>query len=205
MKVSRRRFVRTVLLGSAVATYCRSTHSLAGQAADQNTVSSHQVSEDFATCHRVRDGESIPVAPVSRQVEFVVIGGGPSGLVAGYRLRDRDVIVLEKEPVPGGNARADSWRGMPYAAGAIVTYAESPATTLYEEIGLPLQTRAHSKRVTIVDGEFIEDLWGSGLQKLFPPSIERSLRQAKSDLFAIDAEAKQTDPLQQNKSHFIAL
>ena len=190
MDVSRRRFVQTVLLGSAAATYCRSTHSLAGQSTAHKDVSSHVPSEDFATCHRVRDGESIPVAPVSRHVEFAVVGGGPSGLVAGYRLRDRDVIVLEKEPIPGGNARADSWRGMPYAAGAIVTYAESPATALYEEVGLTLQTRVRSKRATIVDGEFIEDLWGSGLKRLFPPSIERSLRQAKSDLFAIDAEAE---------------
>ena len=155
MKVSRRGFVRTVLLGSAAASYCRGTHSLAGQAAAPTDVSSHLESEEFITCHRVRDGESIPIAPVSREVEFAVVGGGPSGLVAGYRLRDRDVVVLEKETVPGGNARSDSWRGMPYAAGAIVTYKESPATALYEEIGLPLQSRVRSKRATIVDGKFV--------------------------------------------------
>ena len=193
MDVSRRRFVRTVLLGGAAAASCPRNPSLAGQSPGENVpdaVSSHLASEDFTTCHRVRDGDTIPMAPVSRQVDFAVVGGGPSGLVAGYRLRDRDVVVLEKEPVPGGNARADSWQGMPYAAGAIVTYAESPATALYEEVGLPLQTRVRSKRATLVEGEFIDDLWGSGLEKLFAPSIERSLRQAKRDLFAIDAEAE---------------
>ena len=188
MEVSRRRFVRTVVLGGAVASHCRGTDSLASQSSSRRGVSSHLASENFETCHRVRDGESIPTAPVSREVEFAVVGGGPSGLVAGYRLRDRDVVVLEKESVPGGNARADHWQGMPYAAGAIVTYSESPATALYEEIGLPLQAPIRSRRATIVNGEFIEDLWGSGLQKLFPPSIERSVRRAKDDLFAIEID-----------------
>ena len=49
MEVSRRRFVRTVVLGGAVASYCRGTDSLASQASSRKRVSLHLASENFAT------------------------------------------------------------------------------------------------------------------------------------------------------------
>lgn len=200
---SRRRFIRLVLLGSAAGALGPSCPALSaptlghrareGKPAGDPTATgpdSRVLGESFETCHRLRDGGAFPTVRPSREVDVVVVGGGPSGLVAAYRLRDRDVLLLEKEPVVGGNARADAWEEMPYAAGAIVTYAESPAMALYEELGLePRRVEATGSRAVFVGDRLVEDLWGGGLAQLFPPRVETAIRKAREDLLAIDAEA----------------
>lgn len=190
---SRRDFVRTVVVGSAAgcvlpAAWLR--RSVAATGGSQRPYEVHRVSERFEVCHTVRDGLSLPAPSPAREVETAIVGGGPSGLVAGYLLRDREILLLEKEPEVGGNARADAWRGMPYPAGAIVTYAESPAMRLYEELGLrPRRVEASSERGLFVGGRHLEgDLWGSGLDRLFPPSTARRIRRARADLLSLDAE-----------------
>ena len=40
-----------------------------------------------------------------------------AGLAAGYFLREKRVLILEKESRPGGRARAGRFEGLPYAIG----------------------------------------------------------------------------------------
>ncbi|HEY0749430.1 MAG TPA: FAD-dependent oxidoreductase [Steroidobacteraceae bacterium] len=178
VRISRRDILRTVLLGSFVGP----------QWADADAaIKPHAITEDFSVCHRVRDGVNFNIPKPSRRCDVVVIGGGPSGLIAAYRLRDRDLLMLEKEAVVGGNARADYWRGEPYAAGSHAFYGASPAAPLYEELGLqPVKLDMH--RALIVDGELIDDLWGAGLGRLYSKSEEKQVRAARAGLLAVDAQ-----------------
>jgi hypothetical protein len=146
-------------------------------------------SEDFSVCHKLRDGAKLAVPAISRQAEVVIVGGGPSGLVAGYRLRDRDIVLLEKEPFVGGNARADYWHGMPYAAGSIAFYGASPTAHLHDELGLKPEILTTAHGATIVGHKVISgELWESGLQQLFSAADEKTIRRARDFLLALDIE-----------------
>jgi protoporphyrinogen oxidase len=54
--------------------------------------------EAFAHPHSKRDGNAFPKTRVKETVDVAIIGGGPGGLSALHALRDRDVVLLEKEP-----------------------------------------------------------------------------------------------------------
>ena len=71
---------------------------------------------------------------------LVVVGGGMSGLVTSYLLRDYRPILLEQAQRLGGNSQGQSWRGMDYAIGAAYFTEpdmESPLGKLVTELGLP--------------------------------------------------------------------
>ncbi len=60
--------------------------------------------------------------------EIVVVGGGIAGLSSAWFLRDRDVLVLEKEPRAGGRAVSGRYRDFRYARGA--EYLGEPVSAL---------------------------------------------------------------------------
>lgn len=130
-------------------------------------------------------------AEPTREVDVAIVGGGPSGLVAAYRLRDLDVLLLERESEVGGNARADAWRGISYPAGAIVTYARSPAMDLYDELGLdPEPAESAVESTVLAKGRHLGgELWGPVIEELYPPAAVRSLREARRELLELDVEA----------------
>jgi protoporphyrinogen oxidase len=64
--------------------------------------------------------------------DVVIVGAGIAGLAAGYFLRDKRVLILEKESRPGGRARAGRYEGLPYAMG--VSYLGKPYGALKEII-----------------------------------------------------------------------
>lgn len=162
---------------------------------------------------RVRDCDGIPVqvlgsggwdvgpglpsvleageAPVLRRVNVAIVGAGPSGLVAGYRLRDDDVLLLEAENEVGGNARVGYWNGMPWPMGAIVTYERSPAMELYEELGLsPRPADSSYGRTSFLgDRRAHRPLWEGGLEDLLPPEVASGVRKAGTELAKLDLEA----------------
>ncbi len=78
--------------------------------------------------------------PVPREIQrVVVVGGGMSGLLAAYYLRDLNPIVLEQSTRFGGNAQAQSWAGIDYSIGAAY-FAEptsgSPIAGLLADLGI---------------------------------------------------------------------
>ena len=189
---SRRNFVKTVVLGSGALAFagCQNERPPAGQQDLRHTL----LSENFEACHQVRDGHRFEVPRASRRVEVAVIGGGPSGLIAAYRLRDRDVVLLEKESTLGGNARIDSWNGIPYAAGAISTAGNSPCMKLYEELGLqPLVIRRARGRPYLVNGKLYTDIWQDGLEDLHAAPTRRRVRESRQQLLDLDLSARKTE------------
>ena len=83
-------------------------------------------------------GGRLPVP--EERVPLVVVGGGMSGLVTSYLLRDYRPILLEQAQRLGGNSQGQSWRGIDYAIGAAYLTEpdmESPLGKLVTELGLP--------------------------------------------------------------------
>ncbi len=53
-----------------------------------------------------------------RKEELVIIGGGMSGLMSAYLLRDKKPVILEQASRFGGNAKGEAWKGLQYSIGA---------------------------------------------------------------------------------------
>ncbi len=50
--------------------------------------------------------------------DVVIVGGGIAGLTVAYKLRHRDVLLLEAAPETGGASKSEAWQGIEYAIGA---------------------------------------------------------------------------------------
>lgn len=57
--------------------------------------------------------------------DVIVIGGGISGLTVAYKLRHRNVVLLERESQTGGVSKSENWNGIEYSLGA--AYMVDPA------------------------------------------------------------------------------
>ncbi|MEE9249036.1 MAG: FAD/NAD(P)-binding protein, partial [Dehalococcoidia bacterium] len=58
-------------------------------------------------------------------LDTIVVGGGIAGLTAAYRLRDRDILLLEKEEIPGGRTVSRKLGPYVYNAGAQVILGDT--------------------------------------------------------------------------------
>jgi len=79
-------------------------------------------------------------------LDTVIVGGGIAGLTAAYRLRDRDILLLEKEDVPGGRTLSHRLGAYVYNAGAQVILGDrSPVACLADELAVRRTLIAKSK------------------------------------------------------------
>jgi glycine/D-amino acid oxidase-like deaminating enzyme len=73
-----------------------------------------------------REGRLTGVPEPTRDVDVVIVGGGAAGLTAAYRLRDRNILLLEALPEIGGNSTYSEWEGIPFSLGG--QYIGAPGT-----------------------------------------------------------------------------
>ena len=93
--------------------------------------------------------EAVPASGRNESVQVVIVGAGVSGLVAAWELRKRgvtDVLVLEMDDAPGGNARSgyDGPGGIAYPWGAhyVPLPSRGAVRMLLGELGLMREAAA---------------------------------------------------------------
>ncbi len=106
--------------------------------------------DDFEEAHRLlaRPQEIIAAHRVDldpARRDLVIIGGGIAGLTVAYRLRDLNVLLLERASDTGGVAKSETWQGLEYALGAAYMIDPDPESedprerenaALLQELGL---------------------------------------------------------------------
>jgi protoporphyrinogen oxidase len=95
-------------------------------------------------------------------------------------------VLLEKEPHWGGNAYLEDYQGATYATGAAFLAEDEYAYQFAKEIDLePLPIDNWDP--SIINGEFVPDTWGDGLDKLpYSATVRESFKKFRKELLAID-------------------
>ena len=89
-------------------------------------------------------------------LDVVIVGGGLAGLAAAYRLRDRNILLLEKEEIPGGRTESRTLGPYVYNAGAqVVLGDDGPLAKLVDEIGVKRTLIAKSKLPIYINGKLV--------------------------------------------------
>lgn len=71
--------------------------------------------------------------------DVVIIGGGISGLTSAYYLKDKNIMLLEKEDKCGGRVISGTWEGFHYPKGMeYIGPPEKEYKQLFNELGLSL-------------------------------------------------------------------
>ena len=193
---TRRHFLKTVLLGATAAGFPLGRRDGAAEAATAPVTRSLR-GEHFDTCHAVRDSARLPTAEVTASHDVVIVGGGPSGLSAAYELRDRDLLLLDKEDVLGGNCILDEWEGVRMSTGgAFYTKSEGELVEFFDAI------KAGGREVVggdslVVKGEPYLDFFRDGAARLpFSQRTRDDFRRSRDEVLKL-ARTKPQDELDQ--------
>lgn len=151
--------------------------------------------DDFTLGHRLRARE-IPRIPknTERKVDFVIIGGGVSGLTAAHYLRNHNTLLLEQYDKVGGHARGATHRGIDYSYGAAyIGEPEGLMAELISELGLkPLMIPA-KKNSFFWDNRFFEGVEGTADNKLYS-QFKRLIADSKKTWGLWDGMSEPTVP-----------
>lgn len=107
----------------------------------------------------------------TERAPVVIVGGGMSGLIAAYHLKDQPLVLLEQGPRLGGNSRGESWHGVDYSIGA--AYMAEPTEDTWwadflREVGVTSRWRESGEVGTIgLAGKIVPGFWDG---KTVPPA-----------------------------------
>lgn len=195
MTPNRREFLKFVVAGSMAAGCPVNLTLFEAAGAPKPDVDG----DHYKVCHEVRDGHVFARPPISKRYDIVIVGGGASGLSAAYFLRQHDFLLLEKESHWGGNAYLEEYLDQAYATGSAFDMKGSPSDHLARELGLTLLP-INSPDPSIINGKWIPDTWGAGLDELpYSDSVRESFKRLRKDLLTLDttrnAELLDSEPL----------
>ena len=117
--------------------------------------------------------------------DVVIVGGGYSGLSAAWHLRDKDVLLIEREPAVGGLAYQGQTRQshVTYARGAAYyTEPSGDVKEIYDSVGMtPIEKTAIKEPIDsyYYKGEDIKDVWSKESLKKLPKGFARFLKDLK--------------------------
>ncbi len=92
----------------------------------------------------------------SQVLDLVIIGAGLAGLTLAYRLKDKNILLLEKEDVAGGRTISQQMGEYFYNQGAqVIIGKESPPARLARELGVKFTLIRKTKMPLIMKGKYI--------------------------------------------------
>lgn len=121
--------------------------------------------DSFVAPHKfIRDGDPSKIKATRKEKkQLVIVGAGLSGLFSASLLKGYDPVVLEQGPRIGGNAKAQSWRGLDYPLGSaylVKPTKGSEIEKLFKQLGLLKLGKPYDEEdPSIMDGKLNSDFW----------------------------------------------
>jgi hypothetical protein len=206
MDVSRRSFIRWVLpsgaaMGCPIPSGAADGAPAAGGKPGADRIPAANLhSEDYTICHKVRDGDSLPVPAPDSTCGVVIIGGGPSGLAAADELKGSDFLLLEKEDHVGGNSYSENWEGLNYSTAAAWDSMPVPEFTALAKRWNFDWKKIEGEDSVCFDGKWIRNFWNGRADNPsfdhlpFDKSVKDGFRQFLADIESMDFD-KNVDAL----------
>ena len=109
--------------------------------------------------------------------DLIVVGGGIAGLTVAYRLRHKNILLLEKESVAGGRTLSRQLGDYVYNAGAqVIMGGQSPVAALADELGVARTLIDKTEVPLFFDGKLYSASSQAGLLARLPLSLRDKLR-----------------------------
>src|SRR5260370_13172736 len=203
MAPSRREFIKFAVVGS-VAAGCPIDETLFAATDSKAPGDALVHGEHFEICHQLRDGLLLDRLDAEQKADIVIVGGGVAGLSAAYFLRGKDWLLLEKEPLCGGNALQEEFEGQIYGTGSAYAYHGDEGDQLASEIGLKMPF-VNMPDPTIVNKTYVPDTWKTGLEQLpYPKAVRESFKKFRDEMMKIKVREKIAELDAQPFSNFTA-
>ncbi len=132
-----------------------------GSAKSFNYNISSWTGDHFELGHRLRIRDLPPKIPAEseRKVDFVIIGGGVSGLAAAYYLKDHDFLLLEQYDELGGQSIGSTYKGVDYSMGAAyIGQPQGIVRELFSELSLSPEILPDNHNSFYAGGKWLSDI-----------------------------------------------